>query len=129
MKWNTLNTKTQGAAGVGAAIGYFSLKGYTVSVPLLDNQEYDLIVENLQKELLRVQVKTTRYKRIDNFIVELRTKGGNKTGSGKTKKIDLNMIDLLFVLTESKEMYLIPSEKIETETVITLGSKYSEYRI
>lgn len=37
--------KEKGNSGLGVAIAYFSTNGYTVSIPLNDTQDYDLIVE------------------------------------------------------------------------------------
>ena len=34
-----------GNAALGTAIGYFTNAGYTVSIPLTDTQDYDLIVD------------------------------------------------------------------------------------
>ena len=39
------NSKKQGDWGLGRAIAYFTLKEYTVSVPLTESQDYDLIVD------------------------------------------------------------------------------------
>jgi len=38
------NTKKQGDAGVGMAIGWCVSVGWTVCVPLTDSQEYDLVI-------------------------------------------------------------------------------------
>lgn len=51
------NPRRQGEIGLGAAIAWFSRVGYLVSVPLCDNQPYDLVVDNGER-LLKVQVKT-----------------------------------------------------------------------
>lgn len=40
------------------AIAYYSELGYTVSIPLTDTQDYDLIADT-GNTLLKVQVKTT----------------------------------------------------------------------
>ena len=40
------NTKEQGNIGLGVAIQYFTQNLYTVSLPLNDSQDYDLIVED-----------------------------------------------------------------------------------
>lgn len=40
------NPKKQGDAGLGVAIGWFTTHGYTMSVPLTDSQDYDLIVDD-----------------------------------------------------------------------------------
>ena len=57
---NAINSKKQGDIGMCYAIAYFSKMGYTVSIPITDSQDYDLIIDN--GTLLKVQVKTTRCK-------------------------------------------------------------------
>ena len=54
MNFNTNKQKEN--CGLGMAIAYFSTNGYTVSIPLNDTQDYDLIVEK-NGILQRVQVK------------------------------------------------------------------------
>jgi len=102
------NTKKQGDVGLGVAIGYFVSKGYTVSVPLTDSQDYDLVVD--MDGLKRIQVKTTSYKlKSGSFFVSLTIKGGNRTGIGKIKKFDKDTVDYVFILTDETTKYLIPS--------------------
>ena len=43
MNFNT--NKEKGNSGLGMAIAYFSSNGYTVSIPLNDTQDYDLVIE------------------------------------------------------------------------------------
>ena len=50
--------KEKGNTGLGIAIAYYSSNGYTVSIPLNDTQDYDLIVDK-SNVLKKVQVKTT----------------------------------------------------------------------
>jgi hypothetical protein len=80
------NSKKQGDVGLGDAIAYFTRLGYTVSIPLTDSQDYDLIVDD-GTSIKRVQIKTTRFKVYNIFIVSLTIKGGNRTFS-KIKKFD-----------------------------------------
>jgi len=40
-----INRKQIGRIGLSMAINYFTLKGYTVSIPMNDTQWYDLIIE------------------------------------------------------------------------------------
>ncbi len=54
MKFNAKNSKKQGDIGLGAAIAYFTFKGFTVSIPLTDSQDYDLVVDDGHK-LSRIQ--------------------------------------------------------------------------
>ena len=39
------SNKQKGNAGLGIAVAYYSSNGYTVSIPLNDTQDYDLIVD------------------------------------------------------------------------------------
>lgn len=46
------SNKEKGNTGLGIAIAYYDSNGYTVSIPLNDTQDYDLIVDkdnNLKK--------------------------------------------------------------------------------
>jgi hypothetical protein len=81
MYFNT--NKQKGNCGLGMAIAYFSTNGYTVSIPLNDTQDYDLIVEK-NGILQRVQVKATGcIGKGGNYQVALKSCGGTK---GKTHK-------------------------------------------
>lgn len=42
---NFPTNKEKGRASLGIAIGYFSVNNYTVSIPLNDTQDYDLVVK------------------------------------------------------------------------------------
>lgn len=50
MVFNT--NKEKGNSGLGIAIAYFTTHGYTVSIPLNDTQDYDLVVEKEKKMYL-----------------------------------------------------------------------------
>lgn len=124
---NFKTNKEKGNSGLGMAIAYFSTNGYVVSIPLNDTQDYDLIVEK-ESILQKVQVKSTGcIGKGGNYQVALKSCGGTK---GKTYKtvIDTN-IDLIFVLTERKEMYLIPKSSITNKSTLSLCDKYEEYKI
>lgn len=111
--------KEKGNSGLGMAIAYFTTKGYIVSIPLNDTQDYDLIVEKNAK-LQRVQVKSTGcIGKGGNYQVALKSCGGTR---GKTYKtiIDTN-VELIFILTEKKE--------INNVSTLSLCDKYGKYRI
>ena len=121
------NSKKQGDVGLGVAIAWFVKNNYTVSIPLTDSQDYDLIVDK-DDVLSRVQAKTTSYKReYGIFTVGLSVKGGNRSSSGKIKKFDKSKVDLLFILTSDNEVYVIPSKLAGTSS-INLGSKVQIYK-
>ncbi len=124
---NQRNTRKQGDVGLGSAISYFCENGINVSIPLTDNQDYDLIVE-INNVLKKVQVKTTRYRKPSgNFCVNLRVNGGNMSGRGKTKFFDNTKVDLLYVLTENGDRYLIPSSVIFQRNSLSLNKNFDVY--
>lgn len=125
MLFNT--NKEKGNSGLGLAIAYFTTNGYTVSVPLNDTQDYDLIVDK-NNVLKRVQVKSTGCKtKYGNYQVALKSCGGTK---GRTYKTIIETeVELIFIATENKKMYLIPKKIIKNKATLNLCSKYSKYQI
>ena len=70
--------KEKGNTGLGIAIAYYSTNGYTVSIPLNDTQDYDLIVDK-NNRIERVQVKATGCKtKYVRYQVALKSCGGTK---------------------------------------------------
>ena len=126
---NVINSKKQGDVGMCYAIAYYSRLGWTVSIPITDSQDYDLLVENTDNNILKVQVKTSRYlTEGGTYQVSLKTCGGNKSGQ-TIKKMDKNYIDLVFVLVDDGSCYSIPTEKIESSGSMNLEDKYSEFKV
>lgn len=121
------NTKTQGDIGVGQAIAWFTRNGYTVSIPLTDNQAYDLIVDK-DNQIYRVQVKTTKFKKHNHFYISLIVKGGNKSCS-TAKRFDHDIVELLFIFTNDNEQYLIPTKEINRKQTLSLGLTYQKFRV
>lgn len=125
MKFST--NKEKGNSGLGMAIAYFSTKGYIVSIPLNDTQDYDLVVDKDNK-IETVQVKSTGCKRKNgNYQVALKSCGGTK---GKTYKTIIDTkVDYVFILNELREMYLIPTNQIKNKSTLNLCSKYEKYKV
>lgn len=121
-----LDTKRNiGNAGLSMAIAYFGTNGYTVSVPLNDTQDYDLIVD-MDGVLKKIQVKATNNKETKNaYTVQLRTVSGTTRKAYKTV-VDTD-IDFLFCLCGDGTMFLIPKEKINNRSVISLGTVKSKF--
>lgn len=125
MNFNT--NKEKGNAGVALAIGYYGSNGYTVSIPLNDTQDYDLIVEKDNK-LQRVQVKATSQRSEYGYsLVSVRGCGGTKGSTYKTVKD--TVIEILFVVTEEMEMYEIPVTEITSGSQMGLGPDRQKYRV
>ena len=122
-----ITNKQRGNCGLGIAIGYFSTNGYTVSIPLNDTQDYDLLIDKDNK-IKSVQVKYTTCKtKYGNYQVALKSCGGTKGTTYKTV-IDTN-VDFLFIATDHIEMYLIPIEEIANKSTLNLCDKYEKYKI
>lgn len=101
--------------------------GYTVSIPLNDTQDYDLIVEK-DGMIQSVQVKSTGCKTKYNvYQVPLKSCGGTHGTTYKTYKD--TCVDLLFILTSDKKMYLIPKEHISNKSTINVSDKIASYEI
>ena len=92
----------KGRAGMSAAIAYFGMNGYTVSIPLNDTQWYDLVVEK-DGRFQTVQCKATGSTAGE---ISLRSCGGTKGGA--YDNVLNHPVDLLFCLDRDQHMYVIP---------------------
>jgi hypothetical protein len=123
-----MNSKRKGSLAVGAAIGYFSKKGYPVLLPIADSEKYDLVVDE-KGVLQKIQCKyTSDTEPSGAYIVHLRTFGGyrDKTYYLKYEEGDF---DYLFILCENGNEYLIPAEKVLAKSLISVGKKsWNEYK-
>ena len=121
------SNKEKGNSGLGMAIAYFSTNGYIVSIPLNDTQDYDLVVEK-DNILQTVQVKATGcIGKGGNYQVALKSCGGTRGTTYKTI-LETN-IDLVFILTAKKEIYLIPKDRISNVSTLSLCDKYKKYKV
>ena len=124
---NFKTNKEKGNTSLAIAIAYYSSNGYTVSIPLNDTQDYDLIVDKDNK-LKKIQVKSTACKtKYGNYQVALKSCGGTK---GKTYKTVIEtIIDELFIVTENLDMYIIPIEIIKNKSTLNICEKYKIYKL
>lgn len=112
-----MNSNIKGNIGLGSAISYFTSKGYIVSIPLNDSQDYDLIVD-IDGILNRVQVKYTGHKAPSgNYILAMRSMSGTSRTAYKT--LNETDIDLVFVYTEEYTL-LIPISRLPNKNTTTL---------
>lgn len=122
------NPKKQGEIGLADAIAWFVHAGWLVSVPLVDAQKYDLIIDDGEK-LQTVQVKTTTYRGPSGaFVVDLATNGGNRS---RTTNVPFKPgdYDLLYVLADDGSRFLIPACDMGGRTGLTLGPKYARFAV
>ena len=125
MKFKT--NKEKGNTSLGIAIAYYTSNGYTVSIPLNDTQDYNLIVDR-DNIIKRVQVKSTGCKtKYANYQVSLKSCGGTKGDIYKTV-IETN-IDELFILTEDLGIYILPIQEVKNKSTLNICSKYQKYRV
>lgn len=125
---NCKNTKDRGDVGEARAIYEFTKMGYTVCKPLSEGNKYDLIIDT-GTSLKRVQVKTTTSKsRFGIYKVELRTTGGNQSFN-KAVGRQVEDYDILFIMNDKSEVWIIPSDEFTNCNGIHLGKKYSKFKM
>ena len=115
--------KEKGNTSLGMAIAYFTLQGYIVSIPLNDTQDYDLVIEK-NNILQTVQVKSSGCK-----ISKQHLKAVEELKVQHIKTFKETNVDLLFIFLKDSSMYLIPSDKINNNSTITLSDKYKNYLV
>ena len=111
----TPSRKQIGRVGLSCAIQYFTVKGYTVSLPLNDTQWYDLIIEK-DDEFSTVQCKSTN---THNSKIDFRSTGGTN-GSVYDTVFEHPKLDYLFCTDKDLNMWLIPVKDIPNNRGITL---------
>lgn len=107
--------KQTGRTGLSMAITYFTLQGYTVSLPINDTQWYDLIIEK-DDTFFTVQCKATQ---TDDNTISLRSTGGTK-GMSYDNILNHSKLDYLFCVDNALQMWLIPVKDIITTNQISL---------
>lgn len=107
--------KQIGRLGLSCAVHYFTVKGYTVSLPLNDTQWYDLIIEK-DDEFFTVQCKSTN---TANSVIDLRSTGGTN-GSIYDTVFEHPKLDYLFCTDKELNIWLIPVKDIPNANRITL---------
>ena len=123
-----MNTKKKGDRGLGKALEYFTSKGYSVSIPLTDSQDYDLVID-YGEGLKSVQVKYTSYipKGKKYYNCDTKLKGGTK--GSIWKRFEDMSFDFVFVQTENGICYFIPRDKIPPCGSINLAKRYIDHII
>ena len=100
---NEINRKHIGRIGLSMAINYFTIQGYTVSLPMNDTQWYDLVIEKDGK-FYTVQCKATQ---TENDEISLRNMGGTK-GKEYDNITNHSELDYLFCVNKDLKMWNIP---------------------
>lgn len=100
------------------AINYFTVQGYTVSLPMNDTQWYDLVIEKDGK-FETVQCKATQ---TENGKIDFRSTGGTK-GTVYDNLLNHFELDYLFAVDGKMNMWLIPVKEITTKQSISLRTQ------
>ena len=126
----TTPPRLQGDLGELSAIEWLVGKGYKVWLPLGHSPNSDLIAEDDDERMFRVQVKTrTRFER-RRWQVMVCTRGGNQSWSGLVKLFSATRCDWLFVLVGDGRRWFIPANEVDRGTAVSLGGpKYSEFEV
>ena len=110
-----INRKQLGRIGLSMAINYFTIKGYTISLPLNDTQWYDLVIEKDGK-FYTVQCKATA---TQDKTIDFRSTGGTN-GSVYDNLLNHSELDFLFCVDDELNMWNIP-----VKDIIQAGNKKS----
>jgi hypothetical protein len=113
-----------------SAAEWLTNAGYGVWIPLCHSPDVDLIAQD-GDDLLRIQVKTcTRRTDNDRYEVAVCTRGGNRSWSGLTKRLDPARYDFLFVVVEDGRRWMIPAGEVDAGFAIKVGGpKYARFEI
>ena len=107
-----MDRKLIGRIGLSKAIGYYTLQGYTISLPLNDTQWYDLIIEK-DGMFKIVQCKGTT---TEDSVIDLRETGGTK-GNQYNHVLNHNNLDLLFCVNKDLHIWIIPISDLKEANV------------
>lgn len=124
---NCINTKQQGNIGIAHAMLYFSKQGYTISVPINDSQDYDLVVD-IDNVLHKVQVKTSS--QLSDYNVPqvcLKSSGGTKGKIYST--VASSNATYLYILHSNGDSWFMPITSDLPKSSMNLGDKYLKYKL
>lgn len=107
-----MDRKLIGRIGLSKAIDYYTLQGYTISLPLNDTQWYDLIIEK-DGMFKTVQCKGTT---TEDSVIDLRETGGTK-GNQYNHVLNHNNLDLLFCVNKDLHIWIIPISDLKEANV------------
>lgn len=103
-----MSRKQTGRIGLSMAINYFTIKSYTVSLPMNDTQWYDLIIEK-DGIFETVQCKATE---TEESTIDFRSTGGTK-GTEYDNIRNHKELDYIFCVNKDLNMWLIPVKDLK----------------
>ena len=121
-----LSPRRQGDIGEFSAMQWLDSQGYKIWLPLGHSPNVDMIAEDDDEQMLRVQVKTSTRYRNHRWEVMICTRGGNQSWSGLVKRFSAERCDWLFVLTGVGRRWFIPATEVTGGHGILLGGPKNE---
>lgn len=118
-----LTTKRKGIIAEEYAKIWFLEQGYSVSVPIGDDDRYDFIVD-VNGLLLRMQNKKSNLTRKPGYLnfKTVSWKHNNTNGNSKTRYSEKDIDYFCTVHPETKQVYIIPVEECGNECSLRLTS-------
>lgn len=105
-----MTRKQTGRIGLSMAINYFTIQGYTVSLPMNDTQWYDLIIEK-DGIFETVQCKATKTK---DDSIDFRSTGGTKGAVYDSIQNYRDKLTYIFCVNKNMNMWLIPIKDLDS---------------
>jgi PD-(D/E)XK endonuclease len=125
-----LSPRRQGDLGELSAMEWLGSQGYNLWLPVGHSPHSDLIAEDDDERLLRVQVKTSTLMERQRWAVSVCTRGGNRSWNGIVKRFSATRCDWLFVLVGDGRRWFIPAKSVDAGTRLHLGGpKYAEFEV
>jgi hypothetical protein len=126
---NRLKPREQGDIGELSAMEWLASRGAHIYVPVGHSPDVDLIAE-INKVVLRVEVKTSTHRKSERWSVLISTRGGNQSWTGLVKYFDRDRCDYLFVHVGDGRRWFIPTGALDCASSLSLGGpKYAEFEI
>lgn len=125
--WLVMDFRQRNDTAVAKSIGLLINKYKNVSIPVVKNFSYDLLIEGENGIIFKVKVIYTDHTSPKGvYVANLRSFGGYQKGKELKKHFDRFMCDALFIHTPL-DYYLIPTENIDNKRAVNL-SKFEEYK-
>lgn len=105
-----MTRKQTGRIGLSMAINYFTIQGYTVSLPMNDTQWYDLIIEK-DGIFETVQCKATE---TEDDSIDFRSTGGTKGKEYDNIQNYRDKLTYVFCVNKDRNMWLIPIKDLDS---------------
>ena len=105
-----MTRKQTGRIGLSMAINYFTIQGYTVSLPMNDTQWYDLIIEK-DGIFETVQCKATK---TEDDSIDFRSTGGTKGVAYDNLQNYRDKLTYIFCVNKDMNMWLIPIKDLDS---------------